>query len=347
MPPQSTPTRAEDKEMLRQAALLTRNLHRPNPVRYWTDCFGSATVGYAALVGAIVSDSGALAAALGVLSILTLYRAVLFIHEITHLDHRLLPGFRTAWNIAIGAPLLLPSFLYEGIHAVHHSRRHYGTRRDPEYLPLAHMRPWTLPLFTLAALAMPFLLLLRFGILGPLSWFIPPLRRGLVERFSALEVNPAYRRPEPEGAFARRWHLQEAAASIAAIAILASTVTGLVPLRAFVLYCAIVAGVAVLNQTRTLVAHLWENDGAQLSLTDQYRDSTNVPAAFPGALWAPVGLRFHALHHLVPRLPYHSLPEAHRRLAAALPVSSAYRDANYSSLSTLLKRLGNATMRRH
>lgn len=119
------------------------------------------------------------------------------------------------------------------------------------------------------------------------------------------------------------------------------------PLRAFVFYCVVVAGVAVLNQTRTLVAHLWENDGTELSLTDQYRDSTNVPPAFPGVLWAPVGLRFHALHHLVPRLPYHALPEAHRRLAGALPVGSAYGDANYSSLSTLLNRLARATMRRN
>ena len=331
--------------MLRQAALLTRDLHRPNPLIYWSDCFGSAAIGYAALIGAMFAHSAALTTALILVAILTLYRAVLFIHEITHLDHRLLPGFRVAWNVAVGAPLLLPSFLYEGIHAVHHSRAHYGTGRDPEYLPLAHMRPATLPLFTLAALAMPLLLLARFGILGPLSWFIRPLRRLIVERFSALEVNPAYRRPTPEGAFARRWVVQEAAASIAAIAILATTLTGVLPLRAFALYCATLAGVALLNQTRTLVAHLWENDGGPLSLTDQYRDSTNVPRAFPGALWAPVGLRFHALHHLLPRLPYHSLAKAHRRLVGTLPATSAYGEANYPSLTTLLKRLARATMR--
>jgi len=341
------PPGSEDKEMLRQAAMLTRDLHKPNPVMYWGDCFGSAAIGYAALLGAIASGNAWLTAALVLLSILTLYRAALFIHEITHLDHRKLPGFRLAWNIGIGAPLMLPSFLYEGIHAVHHSRAHYGTERDPEYLPLAHMRPWTLPLFTIGAVAMPALMFLRFGILGPLSWVIPPLRRVLVERFSALEVNPAYHRPAPTGDFARRWKVQEAAASVVAIAILATTALGILPLRAFALYCGVVAGVALLNQTRTLVAHLWENDGEQLSLTDQYRDSTNVPATFPGVLWAPVGLRFHALHHLLPRLPYHSLPEAHRRLAAALPAPSAYPQANYGSLSTLLKRLGMATLRRH
>ena len=134
---------SEDKEMLRQAAMLTRDLHRPDPLVYWGDCFGSAAIGYAALLGAIASGSALLTGALVLVSILTLYRAVLFIHEITHLDHRKLPGFRLAWNIGVGAPLMLPSFLYEGIHAVHHSRVHYGTERDPEYIPLAHMRPWS------------------------------------------------------------------------------------------------------------------------------------------------------------------------------------------------------------
>src|SRR3546814_2906513 len=55
-----------------------------------------------------------------------------------------------------------------------------------------------------------------------------------------------------------------------------------------------------LNQIRTLVAHLWENDGEVLTVTGQFLDSVNVPP--PGLLpelWAPVGLRYHALHHLL------------------------------------------------
>ncbi|MGN6375266.1 MAG: fatty acid desaturase family protein [Sphingomonas sp.] len=335
----------EDREMLRRAALLTRDLHAPRPWIYWTDCLGSAAVGYAAMAGAMLVERWWLVVPMMLVAVLALYRAVLFIHEITHLDHRKLPGFRLAWNLVVGAPLLLPSFLYEGIHGVHHSRAHYGTAGDPEYLPLARMRPWSLPLFLLAALLMPLLLLVRFGVLGPLSWVMPPLRRVLVARFSALEVNPGYVRPAPRGDFARRWYWQEAGASAVAIAILAGLAMGVLPFADVAIYGAIVAGVAVLNQTRTLVAHLWENDGAQLSLTGQYLDSTNVPPAFPGALWAPVGLRFHALHHLLPRLPYHALAEAHRRITAALPPDSAYTGANYPSLGILLTRLVAATLR--
>jgi fatty acid desaturase len=53
-------------------------------------------------------------------------------------------------------------------------------------------------------------------------------------------------------------------------------------------------------------------------VTAQYLDSTNVPDGFLPYLWAPVGLRYHALHHLLPSLPYHSLGEAHRRISGAL-----------------------------
>jgi hypothetical protein len=61
---------------------------------------------------------------------------------------------------------------------------------------------------------------------------------------------------------------------------------------------------AVLNQIRTLVAHLWENEGDAMTVTGQYLDSVNVPPpALLAPLWAPVGLRYHALHHLLPRCP--------------------------------------------
>jgi fatty acid desaturase len=100
----------------------------------------------------------------------------------------------------------------------------------------------------------------------------------------------------------------------------------------------------VLNQVRTLVAHLWENDGEPLSVTAQFLDSVNVPP--PGMLaepWAPVGLRYHALHHLLPSVPYHALGTAHKRLTAELAPDSAYHRANYDGLAGLVYRLARST----
>ena len=94
------------------------------------------------------------------------------------------------------------------------------------------MKPWTLPLFILVVA--------RWRrsrcwsatrVLTPLSLVIPPLRRAVVARYSALAINPAFRRRAPEGEARALWHRLEAAASVWAIALIALTATGVIPLR--------------------------------------------------------------------------------------------------------------------
>jgi fatty acid desaturase len=336
-------TVADDMEMLRVAAELTRDINTARPGIYWPDMLLSAAVGYAALAGAILIGNLPLAIACGVIAVAALYRALLFIHELTHLHRNALPGFRLAWNILVGIPLLTPSLMYENVHTLHHARTRYGTADDPEYLPLALMKPWSLPLFILVALLAPLAFLFRSAVLVPLGLIIPPLRKLVWERFSALAINPGFRRRPAEGAFVRQVIWQELGASVWAIAVLASPF--FIGWRPLLIAVAIVSGVAVLNQLRTLVAHLWGNEGEPMSVTAQYLDSVNVPPPAPlAALWAPVGLRYHALHHLLPSLPYHALGEAHRRLAARLGAESTYARANYPGMGTLIARIARSTM---
>lgn len=335
----------DDKALLRAVAELTRDLGTANPRIFWSDFLLSAFLGYAALAVAILAAPFWLKLLAAAISILALYRAGGFIHEVTHMKHSTVPGFRFGFNAVIGVPLLVPSYMYEGIHNLHHARTRYGTNQDPEYLPLALMKPWTLPVFILVSILAPFALLFRNAVLAPLSLFITPLRRLVVERYSGLVINPAFRRRPAEGEARRNWIWQETAASIWSIALLTGVFTGIIPLNAFLIFLAIVSAVAVLNQIRTLVAHLWENDGEPLSVTAQFLDSVNVPP--PGllpALWAPVGLRYHALHHLLPSVPYHALGEAHRRLSAELAPDSAYHNASYKGLPGLAYRLARSTM---
>jgi len=336
----------DDKALLRAAADLTRELNTANPRFYWADMLGSAGLGYAALAIAIMASAPVVAFLAAAVSILALYRAGSFIHELTHIHRTALPGFRLAWNALVGIPLLIPSFLYEGVHTLHHARTRYGTVEDPEYLPLALMKPWTLPLFLVASTLAPVAMLFRFAVLTPLSLVVPPLRKVVVERFSGLQINPLFRRRPPEGEFRRMWAWQEGAASLWSIALITMVVTGLVPLRAFAIFLGIASGTMLLNQVRTLVAHLWENDGEPMTVTAQYLDSVNVPP--PGtlpALWAPVGLRYHALHHLLPSLPYHALGEAHRRLAGMLDERSPFYAANHRGLARLVGRLALSSWR--
>ena len=67
--------------------------------------------------------------------------------------------------------------------------------------------------------------------------------------------------------------------------------------------------------------------------------------ASPAARWpAPVGLRYHALHHLLPRLPYHNLGKAHARLSAQLAAISPYHRVEerglFLALGKLFRRAG-------
>jgi fatty acid desaturase len=334
----------DDMAMLRAASELTRDLNGAKRAIYWTDFLGSALIGYAALFAAISAPSNGLLLIAAVVSVLALYRAGSFIHEITHIRHRELPWFRFGFNAAVGVPLLVPSFMYEGVHQLHHARTRYGTVEDPEYLPLALMKPWTVPLFVAVAALAPIGLLIRFALLTPLSFLIPPLRRFVVERYSGLVINPVFRRRPPEGELKKQWLAQEVAASIWANALLIGVFTGFIPLRAFMIFIAIFSATIMLNQVRTLVAHLWENEGEVLSTTAQFLDSVNVPPPnVLSALWAPVGLRYHATHHLLPGIPYHALGEAHRRLVAHLAPESNYNKASYSGLPGLVAQLVRST----
>ena len=88
-------------------------------------------------------------------SIFSFYRAAIFIHEITHLRKGTFRLFRVAWNLLCGFPLMIPSFLYQGVHNDHHNIKLYGTRGDGEYFPFVDKGRSKIILFALASFFVP------------------------------------------------------------------------------------------------------------------------------------------------------------------------------------------------
>jgi fatty acid desaturase len=303
-------------------------LFRPRPIIYWSDMLACAVVGWAGFAAFLwASPLSPLGLAGLVLAVVGLYRAALFIHEISHLKHGVIDGFETGWNLLVGIPLLVPSLMYTGTHADHHRRSQYATDEDPEYEAFASWDPIRIAASFLTMLVVPLMLLLRWGIAGPLSYLCPPLRRFLVARASTLVINPNYRRRQLKRAEAWDWAWQEALLAAWIWGVVWAVASGHIPLDWIARWYALPAGVLLLNHLRTLAAHRYANTArVALDRTGQLLDSVNLTGtSWLTPLAAPVGLRYHALHHLLPALPYHSLGQVHRALERELPADSPYR----------------------
>ena len=320
---------------------LVFDLYAHKPQIYWPDMLLSAALGWSGLIFAATRARFDWLLVVAVLiSAFAFLRAVLFIHELSHFRKGVLPGFSLIWNLVVGLPLLAPSFMYVGTHTDHHKRTLYGTINDPEYLPLGHFGRARIVRFLLEMLVVPLLLVLRYGVLTPLSWLIPPLRRVVVAKMSALVVNPEYQRKAPKGSAKNYWIFLETLIFAWLAMVVTMLVTGRWTTQVVYVWYAMSALLALINQVRTLTAHLYQNDGGEISTIDQLLDSCNVKGIpLLTEMVYPVGLRHHALHHLLADMPYHNLGQAHRRLLAKLPEDSPYCRTNYSGTWAIIKEL--------
>jgi fatty acid desaturase len=170
-------------------------------------------------------------------------------------------------------------------------------------------------------------------------------RHGLLFYRASMVMDPTYIRPLPTKETMRLIYLQEFGCFLwcVGIAVVPPVFLGRWPIP-FLLHAYLMSiCIVMLNSVRTLGSHRCHGGGKSMSFVDQLRDSVNYPHyGWISELWGPVGTRFHALHHLFPSLPYHAMPQAHRRLMDALPSDSPYREAQENSLTVGVVRLWHA-----
>ena len=332
------------------ARQLIEGLGRPKPWIYWTDFLISIGVGHVAFsviayqfrdLGRSLGEVWPVVVPLFVVCVIAYMRSVMFIHELVHLPRDGFKAFRFVWNALCGVLLFIPSFLYYP-HVDHHRRKHYGTEHDGEYLALSHHGRWMIIGFIVQALVIPFLGIFRFAVLSPICWVVPGARRFIHRHASTMLVDPTYQRTDSGSKLMRTVLIQEAACFVWAWTFLLSWYlrSGNVFNPMWGVAYAVSVGLLIVNEVRTLGAHRWTNDHGEMSFEEQLLDSVNYPhAPWLSELWGPIGTRYHALHHLFPRLPYHDLGKAHRRLVAGLPADSIYHQTIAPSLTSEIKAL--------
>ena len=303
-----------------------RDFFAVSPLRYWVDFLFSLVCAYGSASVYLMAPLGSwwqLAAF--PIAVFWLYRLGSLIHEVCHLGHHEMRAFKVAWNLLVGVFTLTPSPFFTRHHRDHHSQRMYGTPEDPEYVANV-LEGGSLKSaigYFAVILAYPILVFLRF-LLAPLSFVNPRLRQWVLEHASSLALNYRYTRKITP--FDRRViTVMELLCFLRAAAIPAAVLLGAAPPSRIPLLYLLGLTTLVMNQMRQLADHHFAGDGSVSTVESHILDSCNYTGNDPlTLLFFPFSIRYHALHHLFPSLPYHNLKAAHAHLSQALPADSPY-----------------------
>lgn len=331
-----------DKQVdMKRVQELVADLREPRQAVYFTDLLLSAGLGWACFVWALLPGPGWPRALAFAVAVLLLYRSLAFIHEIFHQQG--MKGFRHTWHALSGVPLLIPFLLYLPIHQGHHNKLTYGTSEDGEYDQFKGRAGVAATKLFALNLALPLALWVRFALLTPLAVVLPGIREKMIPEFVHMALRMPFRAPaikesaRTEALRVEWWCFAWAWALVAMAAWL-----GWLWLAA---WAVLVVLIATLNTIRALGGtHLYVEEPGGRDARGQLLDSLNVDASDPVTLLlCPVGLRYHALHHIAPYLPYHALTQAHRRLMQQLPAGSEYHQVTVGSIAEGIGRLKSAT----
>ncbi len=297
-----------------------------SPLRYWADFLLSLAFAYSSATVYLTFPLGSWPQVVCFpIAVFWLYRLGSLIHEVCHLGAHEMRAFKVAWNLIVGVFTLTPSPFFTRHHRDHHSQRLYGTPEDPEYVAnVLEAGNWRSGLgYMLTMLAFPILVFLRF-LLAPVSFLHPRLRAWTLERASSLTFNTRYRRRiTPQD----RWTIttMELLCCVRAAFIPAAIWMELAPWSRIPLLYALGLTTLVMNQMRQLADHHFEGDGSPVDVEAHILDSCNFTGRDPLTwLFFPFSIKYHALHHLFPSLPYHNLAAAHGHLVKHLPADSPY-----------------------
>lgn len=260
------------------------------------------------------------------------------IHEIAH--SRGGPAFKAAWSYCFGTMFLVHSFMYLRLHLHHH--RNYATEDDGEYIQMTK-KPHTYFFLAIAwNFLLPIMAIIRFALMTPLSFFSRRFRTHMYLNFAevGMKFSPTCEGPK-NAKEAQEWRFYETLSMIFVWFVINGLIAQTIPILFVIQWYAVMVAFLIMNALRGLSAHQYAlHSTGEMSLMEQLNDSTNITAqTFSTSWFCPHNMQYHALHHLFPNLPYHSLKTAHHRLMAHVSPDSDYRKVNIKTVWEGLNRL--------
>ncbi|MGI9515657.1 MAG: fatty acid desaturase family protein [Pirellulaceae bacterium] len=334
---------AENAAWIRQVRSSLRNADtdyfRVKAWRYWLDFLLSTTMAYTAASVFLISPLFSLPQLVAFpFAVFWLYRSGSLIHEVAHLQGREMRAFKVTWNLVVGVVTLAPSTFFTAHHRDHHSGKMYGTPQDPEYVINVFQRGSVLStmFYVVHILLFPAFVFLRF-FLAPLTFIHPRVRDFTLRRLSSFTLNWKYEK-NISRLDRRTFAAVELLCWLRATAIPLGVVLGISVWTRMPLLYTLGATTLLFNQMRQLADHHFESDGNGMSIPDHIMDSCNyTDRDFLTWLFFPFAIKFHALHHLFPSLPYHNLAAAHQYLSQELPADSPYHELSQPGWWTTTK----------
>lgn len=254
-----------------------------------------------------------------------LFRATAFMHEAYH-QTKNMKWFQNYYNLVHGFLHKIPSYGYDD-HRFHHSPQTYGTRKDPEYETLGSkpkLLVMFLPLFGMLLFAV--FIAFRWVLIPFLLPFIGAKGRNLIYRYaSTFAMCPQYVRDEPTESERLTWYQQDFGCALYTLATAALIYSGVLPTQILVVWVITLYFIALINFYRVALNHRYFTEFDQTTHKGQVLDSVTLPLTIFNAMFYPLGLGYHALHHMFPQIPYHNMGKVHNYLMENLPPDHPYR----------------------
>ncbi len=328
---------------LQQIYKIAGKYKKYDKTKYWISLISTAIFGWGSFYALLSSETVFLKLLFFTLSTIFLYKGTVFTHELVHLDEKQLPGFRSAWTILFGIPLLAPHFLYRELHLAHHSKNKYNTEKDIEYSIFWGDKNQMITYY-FKNLAIPFMSTWRFSVL-PLTIFLGGNIRKMIRlKASSMGIKFIFTREEVKNSKEKkRWLAEELSCFLYCWGIIYLIATTSLTPSLWITWAAVLFGVLTLNTYRFLSAtHLYQHTGEEIDFETHVLDSVNIKQrGIIAHIIAPIGQTCHGLHHIVPFVPGLELESLHQELIRSLEEKHFYHKINYRDFSTVYRQIMN------